>query len=60
TQDYYKARDTVWTDKGHIQFGLGSLNHKTGEYQIVLTKWRHYDDVYARSSTFHIWSSDFS
>ncbi|KAG8943526.1 hypothetical protein FRC00_011081 [Tulasnella sp. 408] len=59
TQEYYKARGTVWTSAGQLQIGLGSLDHKKGEYQLVLTKWNDYDDVYARSSTFKIRNSDF-
>ncbi|KAG8903904.1 hypothetical protein FRC01_008938 [Tulasnella sp. 417] len=60
TQEYYKARDTVWTNDGYIKLRLHSLHHKKGKYQVVLTKWGDYYDVYARSSTFHIWSSDFN
>ncbi|KAG8903862.1 hypothetical protein FRC01_008955 [Tulasnella sp. 417] len=59
TQDYYKARDTVWTSSGYVKFGLDSLDYKEGKYQVVLTKWRRYKKVYARSGTFHIGSSDF-
>ncbi|KAG9021054.1 hypothetical protein FS837_007613 [Tulasnella sp. UAMH 9824] len=59
TQEYYKARATVWTSAGQLQIGLGSLGNRTGEYQLVLTKWNHYHDVYARSSTFKIRNSDF-
>ncbi|KAG8922132.1 hypothetical protein FRC00_007799 [Tulasnella sp. 408] len=59
TQEYYQARGTVWTSAGQLQIGLGSLDHKKGEYQLALTKWNDYDDVYARSSTFKIRNSDF-
>ncbi|KAG9021994.1 hypothetical protein FS837_006812 [Tulasnella sp. UAMH 9824] len=55
----FTARATVWTSAGHLQIGLGSLGNRTGEYQLVLTKWNDYDDVFAGSSTFKIRNSDF-
>ncbi|KIO19599.1 hypothetical protein M407DRAFT_30751 [Tulasnella calospora MUT 4182] len=59
TQEHYRARLTVWTSSGQSQVGLNSIDHKTGEYQLVLTKYNHYGDVYARSETFKIRNNDF-
>ncbi|KAG8900592.1 hypothetical protein FRC01_010077 [Tulasnella sp. 417] len=59
TQDYYKADASVHTSDRHGRISLDSLNHKTGKYQLVLTKYNNYNDVYARSYTFSIHSSDF-
>ncbi|KIO21864.1 hypothetical protein M407DRAFT_28575 [Tulasnella calospora MUT 4182] len=59
TQAHYKARPTVWTSTGQSQVGLNSLDHKKGEYQLVLTEHNNWDNVYARSETFQIWSNDF-
>ncbi|KAG9022995.1 hypothetical protein FS837_006054 [Tulasnella sp. UAMH 9824] len=59
TQDYYKAEANVKTSDGYKNIGLGSLGGKTGRYQIVITKYNNYNDVYARSYTFNIHKSDF-
>ncbi|KAG8950844.1 hypothetical protein FRC04_007076 [Tulasnella sp. 424] len=60
TKEYYKARETVWTSAGQGQVGLGSLNHRTGDYLLVLTKHNNYNKVFAKSSPFEIRNSDFS
>ncbi|KAG8950834.1 hypothetical protein FRC04_007066 [Tulasnella sp. 424] len=59
TQEHYKAEATVWTKDGHGRVKTTSLPRKTGEYQLVLTKYNCYDDEYARSSPFWIYNSDF-
>ncbi|KAG9018029.1 hypothetical protein FRB90_012588 [Tulasnella sp. 427] len=59
TQEHYKADETVWTSAGSGRVGLNSLNKQAGVWQLVLTKHNDYNDVYARSETFHTWSTDF-
>ncbi|KIO21859.1 hypothetical protein M407DRAFT_28569 [Tulasnella calospora MUT 4182] len=59
TQEHYKAHASVTTSDGRDTIGLDSLSHKTGKYQLVLTRYNNYNDVYARSYTFNIHNSDF-
>ncbi|KAG8950848.1 hypothetical protein FRC04_007080 [Tulasnella sp. 424] len=61
TQEHYKAEPYVQTrgNPNGKTTGLSSLNHKTGKYQLVITQYNNWDNVYARSYTFNIHNSDF-
>ncbi|KAG8907195.1 hypothetical protein FRC01_007776 [Tulasnella sp. 417] len=60
TPAYYKVFDTGWNSESQNQVKLSALNLTPGEYELVLTKWNDISEVYAKSGTFTISSSDLS